>query len=230
VKNYYGIRYSRNEYRENYLTSIEWKEKSNRILNRDPICVICKKSKSNDTHHLTYRNIPFELDSELIGVCRKCHNIIHRNRELTRCSTFSDLKRVFQLSRKRIHVLPSLKKAVSKCSITKLRRLAGLLKIPASFIPKFFDTKKDFSFFKYKKIRAILDSDDLFLPRRGWEKFPQELKRFDRGLEKRTRNAHNVENPVRLRGPLPYAAHQRADRPPKPVFLRAARRRRAIFG
>ena len=96
MKNQYNIHYSRHEYREEYLKTEEWRTKSRFILERDPICRICEKEKSCDAHHIHYKNIPFEnLDTDIVGLCRKCHNRIHRHKQLTNLSNFGTLKRIF---------------------------------------------------------------------------------------------------------------------------------------
>lgn len=89
------IHYSRDEYRKEYLTSPEWRAKSKGILERDPICKICDKNVSNDVHHLTYERLTMELETDLIGVCRKCHNRVHRHKKLSSISNLKILKSLF---------------------------------------------------------------------------------------------------------------------------------------
>jgi len=98
--NKYGIRYSRHEYRTEYLQSPEWKEKRERIMNRDPACTICRTVKSRDVHHLTYDNVPFELDEDLVAVCRECHTRIHAHPMLAQRKSLMSLKWVFHESLK----------------------------------------------------------------------------------------------------------------------------------
>lgn len=41
-----------------YLTSLEWKEKRQKVLVRDNnICQICKEKTADEVHHLTYENL-----------------------------------------------------------------------------------------------------------------------------------------------------------------------------
>lgn len=97
--NEYGIRLSRREYRNEYLQSKDWRHKAEFVLARDPICKICDEAKSVDPHHLTYERIPFELETDLAGVCRKCHNRIHRHIMLSRISKLAILKHIFHASK-----------------------------------------------------------------------------------------------------------------------------------
>lgn len=62
------------EYRE----SSEWKEIRQRILDRcDHICEICRVAVATQAHHLCYDRVGEELLSDLQGVCRPCHEVIH---------------------------------------------------------------------------------------------------------------------------------------------------------
>jgi len=70
------VKYTRKEYREEYLKSDEWKNLRQTILGSNPDCQCCGKSAS-DVHHLVYRNIVDIKISDLIPVCRKCHDFIH---------------------------------------------------------------------------------------------------------------------------------------------------------
>jgi len=70
------IHFSRQEYRNEYLKSPQWKIKRDIIIDKNPFCAFCP-AKSWDVHHLTYERICFEWESDLCAVCRKCHNKIH---------------------------------------------------------------------------------------------------------------------------------------------------------
>ena len=95
--NKYGIHYSRKEYREEYLRSPEWAEKRKVILERDKICVCCKTNKATDPHHVTYKRIPFEnLQTDLVGICRQCHQKIHRHAYLSKAGNIKKLVRRFE--------------------------------------------------------------------------------------------------------------------------------------
>lgn len=68
------------EYRK-YLLSETWKQKRKKILDRDENrCQICGAKDDLIVHHLTYDfsyNLGDEPDSNLVTVCRMCHEDIH---------------------------------------------------------------------------------------------------------------------------------------------------------
>ena len=66
---------------QDYLKSPNWQKIRSRILKRDKVCVECKSNKATECHHLTYRHRYDERDYELVGVCRPCHEYIHRIRK-----------------------------------------------------------------------------------------------------------------------------------------------------
>lgn len=98
-RNKYKIHLSRSEYRKEYLCSPEWERKKNSILKRDQICTVCEESPSKDVHHLNYGNLYDENETDIIGVCRTCHNRIHHHFMMTRCRTLFVLKWLFKASK-----------------------------------------------------------------------------------------------------------------------------------
>lgn len=63
---------------DQYLQSPQWKIKAEIVKERDNhLCQMCLMSRATDVHHLTYKRIFNELTSDLISVCRKCHDKIH---------------------------------------------------------------------------------------------------------------------------------------------------------
>lgn len=74
------------EYREKYekyLSSKKWKEIREKIAkNKNYTCEKCQKKiyKGFHIHHLNYNNLGNEKDSDLIFLCKNCHEKIH-NRE-----------------------------------------------------------------------------------------------------------------------------------------------------
>lgn len=61
-----------------YLKSEEWHRIRERVLERDGwSCRITGNTKQLQVHHLTYRNVGREQESELITLCREAHEIIH---------------------------------------------------------------------------------------------------------------------------------------------------------
>lgn len=66
-----------NEKRLEYYRSPEWKEKRNKIMQRDNYtCQVCG-DKATDVHHLNYNNLFDEWDIELVALCRHCHKKYH---------------------------------------------------------------------------------------------------------------------------------------------------------
>jgi hypothetical protein len=71
------VKYTRQEYREEYLKSSEWKNLRSLVLDAGCECQCCKLTTANDVHHLVYRNLVDITIKDLLPVCRKCHDIIH---------------------------------------------------------------------------------------------------------------------------------------------------------
>lgn len=70
------VKYTRKEYREEYLKSEEWINLRTLVMSTDPDCQCCGK-KAHDAHHLVYRNIVDVRISDLLPVCRSCHEELH---------------------------------------------------------------------------------------------------------------------------------------------------------
>jgi hypothetical protein len=63
---------------DEYYFSEKWKRKRVYILNRDNyLCQMCLTNQAVHVHHLSYQHFSNELTSELISVCKRCHEIIH---------------------------------------------------------------------------------------------------------------------------------------------------------
>lgn len=78
-----GRRMTREEYREVYLESPEWRAirglAIERAGRRCADCGLKDESTHNlDAHHLTYARLGHELLADLVVVCRRCHNERHR--------------------------------------------------------------------------------------------------------------------------------------------------------
>jgi hypothetical protein len=65
-----------------YRRSNAWHAKRTKILRRDPVCAACGEAPSAQAHHLTYDRIFREPLFDLVGVCRPCHEELHRHDEL----------------------------------------------------------------------------------------------------------------------------------------------------
>ena len=67
-----------------YLDSKAWKEKRTKVRWRARgWCERCKVGPRADVHHLTYERVGHERLSDLVGVCRECHEYLHglRNKD-----------------------------------------------------------------------------------------------------------------------------------------------------
>jgi len=155
MKNQYDIHYSRREYREEYLKTEEWREKSRYILERDPICRACDKHKSSDAHHLTYENLPFEdLNKDIIGVCRACHNKIHSWEVTARCKDIRRLKRLLDLMGRKIKINEVLVCKMNSLNINAKKYLSGLFKKNLYYFDEFIGLRLPFR--KYLQIKNFI--------------------------------------------------------------------------
>jgi hypothetical protein len=69
---------SRREYREVYLASDAWQSLRETILSAKPACERCDKPATN-VHHLVYRDdVESAKVTDLMPLCRRCHDQIHR--------------------------------------------------------------------------------------------------------------------------------------------------------
>lgn len=65
-----------------YLNSPEWKAKKQAVLDRcKGICEGCLSAPVEMVHHQSYKNVGNELLFELVGICRKCHEVTHPGKE-----------------------------------------------------------------------------------------------------------------------------------------------------
>ena len=170
MSNIYGIRYSRHEYRTEYLQSQEWRNKSKFVLCRDPVCRVCDVEKSSDTHHLTYDRVPFEdLETDTIGVCRKCHNIIHRHGEMTakfrgKVNAYQEARRIiaelrelYTISRNPIPVTPDLVDLVRTCvDSRKLRKASLVLSVTPAHLLTYLQGRKALNVFQAMRLISTL--------------------------------------------------------------------------
>lgn len=60
-----------------YLNSSEWADKRVLVIVRDKVCQCCGSVHANEVHHISYLSLGKEPLSDLVLVCRKCHQEIH---------------------------------------------------------------------------------------------------------------------------------------------------------
>lgn len=73
----YKVKYSRKEYRDEYLLSAEWSALRRSALNLESKCYLCGHKGSLDVHHMDYRNIVDVTLECLVALCRPCHSMVH---------------------------------------------------------------------------------------------------------------------------------------------------------
>jgi hypothetical protein len=96
------VKYNRQEYRQEYLKSDEWRSLRNVVMSSKPTCQCCDNSAS-DVHHLVYRNLVDVKVTDLLPVCRSCHDIIH---EAISCQYISqDPKDIINIKNKTLGIL-----------------------------------------------------------------------------------------------------------------------------
>ena len=64
-----------------YLQSDEWKAKREKILGRrGRKCFACKEKKTGlQLHHVTYERVGHERNTDLVILCKECHEIAHEH-------------------------------------------------------------------------------------------------------------------------------------------------------
>ena len=81
VKAAHGSKFA---YRTVYLQSDHWKELRSQILNRDNHqCILCQKETDLQVHHRTYARLFQEKLSDLVTLCRACHEETHRHGKIS---------------------------------------------------------------------------------------------------------------------------------------------------
>jgi 5-methylcytosine-specific restriction endonuclease McrA len=59
----------------NYINSDVWREKKKIFIKKfGNVCQLCKSKGYVELHHKTYDRLGHELDSDLILLCKSCHN------------------------------------------------------------------------------------------------------------------------------------------------------------
>lgn len=58
--------------------SIEYKALREEFLKNLPVCEVCQKAKSTDTHHVEKRGKNYLRAETWLAACRPCHDKIHR--------------------------------------------------------------------------------------------------------------------------------------------------------
>ena len=68
-----------------YLKSEKWKNKREKKLKQAEYhCQICYSPRMLQVHHRTYARIGNEKLSDLVVLCKGCHNLFHKHRKLAK--------------------------------------------------------------------------------------------------------------------------------------------------
>lgn len=71
-------------YKTVYLTSQHWKSLRLKVLNRDKhTCQTCNTKQHLQVHHLTYERLFQEDVSDLVTLCKGCHEATHASGDIT---------------------------------------------------------------------------------------------------------------------------------------------------
>lgn len=69
---------SRSAQYEQHLRSARWNITRSQIIIRDGgMCTKCGATQRLDVHHVSYLNLGHELQSDLVTLCRRCHDETH---------------------------------------------------------------------------------------------------------------------------------------------------------
>lgn len=69
--------WTRSQYGD-YLQTSHWRERRQRALKKALYaCQVCKDLERLEVHHNTYERLGGELDSDLLVLCRDCHELFH---------------------------------------------------------------------------------------------------------------------------------------------------------
>lgn len=80
-------------YRE-YLQSDHWKRKRDTRLIIDKKCQICGRPFDLQVHHMTYENLPYERNTDLITLCDYCHRSVEKMKNYASQSSFSIVRKL----------------------------------------------------------------------------------------------------------------------------------------
>lgn len=62
-----------------YMQSPEWAARKVEYYSRHPkVCAACSATKPIHLHHMTYKRLTEERDSDLVPLCMSCHRTVHK--------------------------------------------------------------------------------------------------------------------------------------------------------
>lgn len=196
---------TRKEYRTEYLLSNDWRQKSSIILNRDKICYICQKQPATDAHHLTYERLGVEnLETDIIGVCRNCHNRIHKHELLQKIKNKDELRQVFLKSYKKYTIKENLYNKIKSLNRDSLLLITGIFKISLNDLKTL--KNKEVDFFTMQNVFKLLNYPKKFKHIKKTKKQPRgpnyvlyELKKEKDEFKKAKKEAKKlINNTIKL--------------------------------
>jgi hypothetical protein len=106
------------QYREVYLRSDHWRQMRQLALrDAEDRCAVCNSSHQLDVHHRTYERLGAERLTDLLVLCRKCHQVFHESRRLVNSQPPPKKRRPSKAARKRaqgLAIRESRRKAKAK--------------------------------------------------------------------------------------------------------------------
>lgn len=71
------VKYTRREYRDEYLRSEEWMKLRSNVISEGTVCAKCQVRAATQVHHTRYRNIVNVHPCDLLPLCGECHHLVH---------------------------------------------------------------------------------------------------------------------------------------------------------
>ncbi len=96
------VKYSRKEYRDEYLKSDHWKTLRGYIVKSGVLCFKCKDSPATDAHHLNYKNIVDVKITDLVPLCRPCHELVEEAKRVRLIKRYHSAGKVLWVSQEEV--------------------------------------------------------------------------------------------------------------------------------
>ena len=63
---------------DDFLSSEQWRQRRDKYIADHASCAACGATRRLHVHHVSYRRLGRELDSDLLTLCHVCHTEVHR--------------------------------------------------------------------------------------------------------------------------------------------------------
>lgn len=135
------VKYTRQEYREEYLRSDEWKVLRAKVMLPGARCFKCTVRSATDPHHMRYRSIVDVRPSDLVPLCRDCHEFVEsakkrgflpkeHSREQLLAVTPESIQKIINAKRRKTVFARELVETMPSMTPLGRRLIMGILKIP----------------------------------------------------------------------------------------------------